>query len=322
VNDFYTRQAINRRRSALLLVAFVGIFLALGVGLDVVWGGFLAPGGEPFPVLTLGSAAVASMMSASAYFGGTRLVMGSLHARPLDPTNPEERQLQNIVTEMALAAGLPQPQVFVIPDLAPNALAAGRDPQHAGLAVTQGLLNLCDREETQGVIAHEMAHIGNRDTLTMTLVGILLGGVLMLADWARRGLYLGRDERRSGNAVVFVLVLVLVAVTPLLSRLLAMAVSRQREYLADATGAQFTRNPGALAAALEKIDRADAPTRSIRHGTAHLCITDPLGRLVTAKEGFLADLLATHPPMARRIARLKQMAYQYQKTGELVEPAL
>jgi len=309
VNDFYTRQAINRRRSALLLVAFVGIFLALGVGLDVVWGGFLAPGGEPFPVLTLGSAAVASMMSASAYFGGTRLVMGSLHARPLDPTNPEERQLQNIVTEMALAAGLPQPQVFVIPDLAPNALAAGRDPQHAGLAVTQGLLNLCDREETQGVIAHEMAHIGNRDTLTMTLVGILLGGVLMLADWARRGLYLGRDERRSGNAVVFVLVLVLVAVTPLLSRLLAMAVSRQREYLADATGARLTRNPLGLAHALEKLGAATSPLEAATRGTAHLFITNPWPRQIDQRQGAWADLFSTHPPLAQRIAILRAMAH-------------
>lgn len=306
--DFYAREEINRRQTRLLLIGFIAVFVALGFGVDAVVAGFLSPGGEPLPAATLLAAAAATALSVSAYFSGARLVLASLHARPLQSENPEDRQLHNIVTEMALAAGLPQPQIYVIPDPAPNALATGRDPQHGVLAVTQGLLNLLDREETQGVVAHEMSHIGNRDTLTMTLVGVLFGGALMLADWARRALFLGRDRRR-GNPLLFVLVLVLIALTPLLSRLLAMAVSRQREYLADATAAELTRNPLGLASALEKIGAATSPLRAATRGTAHLFISNPVPARFDERHGALADLLSTHPPLAQRIAILRGMAH-------------
>jgi heat shock protein HtpX len=306
--DFYSRQALNRRRTFLLVTCFLLFFLALGLGLDTLWGGFLTPQGEALPFVTLGAVVLAAAMSLSAYFGGARFVMASLFAQPLKLDDPEQRQLYNVVTEMALASGLPQPRVYVIPDPAPNALAAGRDPQHAVLAVTQGLLNLLDREETQGVIAHEMAHIGNHDTLTMTLVAILFGGAVMLADWARRAMFLG-GERRRGSVLVFLLVVVLIAITPLLSRLLAMAVSRQREYLADATAAQLTRNPVGLASALEKIGAATSPLRTATRGTAHLFISNPLRRRVDEHQGHFADLLSTHPPLTQRIAILRAMAH-------------
>jgi heat shock protein HtpX len=172
--------------------------------------------------------------------------------------------------------------------------------------VTQGLLNLLDRAELQGVVAHEMAHIGNRDTLTMTLVGILFGGALMLADWARRALFLDRDRR--GQPLLFLLVLLAVAVTPLLSRLLAMAVSRQREYLADASAVQLTRNPLGLANALEKIGAATSPLRAATRGTAHLFISNPWPRRVDQRQGRLADLLSPHPPLAQRVVILRAMA--------------
>ncbi len=304
--DFCTRQETNRHRTWLLVTGFIAFFLALGVGLDTVYAGFLN-GGESLPVVTLIAGAVAVATSASAYFSGARWVIASLHARPLDPENPEHRQLFNIVNEIALASGLPLPQLYVIPDPAPNALSAGRDPQHAVLAVTQGLLNVLDREETQGVIAHEMAHIGNRDTLTMTLVGILFGGAVMLADWARRTLYFSEDRR--GNPVLFVVMLVFVAVTPLLSRLLAMAVSRQREYLADATAAQFTRNPLGLASALEKIGAATSPLQGATRGSAHMFISNPWPRRLDQRQGAVADLFSTHPPLAARIAILRAMAH-------------
>ena len=306
--DFYSRQAFNRRRTLLVVVCFLLFFLVLGLGLDSTWGGFLSPHGERLPFVTLVAVLLSVAMSVSAYYGGARLVMGSLCAQPLQLDNPEHRQLFNVVTEMALACGLPQPQVYVIPDPAPNALAAGRDPRHAVLAVTQGLLNVLDREETQGVIAHEMAHISNRDTLTMTLVAILFGGAVMLADWGRRALFLGSDRRR-GNVLAFLVVLLLVAVTPLLSRLLAMAVSRQREYLADATAAQLTRNPLGLAQALEKIGAATSPLKAATRGTAHLFISNPLRRRVDDQQGALADLFSTHPPLAQRIAILRAMAH-------------
>lgn len=305
-NDFYSRQAINRRRSCVLILGFVVVFLALGLGLDMTFSGFLTADGPPVPAFTVAALVLATATSLVGYFYGARLVVASLHAQPLNLDDPEHRQLYNVVTEMALASGLPQPRLYVIPDPAPNALSAGRDPHHAVLAVTQGLLNLLDREETQGVVAHEMAHIGNRDTLTMTLVGVLLGGALMLADWARRALYLGTDRRR-GNPLAFLLVILLAAVTPLLSRLLAMAVSRQREYLADATAAQFTRNPIGLASALEKIGLATSPLRAATRGTAHLFVSNPLRRGVDERQGPLADLLSTHPPLAQRVAILRAM---------------
>jgi len=306
--DFYARQTVNRRRTECIVTGFVLFFLALGLGIDAVWAGFLVPGGEPFPVVTAIALMAAVAMSLGGYFRGAQMVVASLHARPLTLADPEHQQLYNIVTEMALASGLPLPRIYVIPDLSPNALSAGRDPQHAILAVTQGLLNLCDREETQGVIAHEMAHIGNRDTLTMTVVGVLFGGAVMLADWARRALYF-RDEGRRGNPLLFVLVVLLIAVTPLLSRLLAMAVSRQREYLADATAAQLTRNPLGLARALEKIGMAPSPLEAATRGTAHFFISNPWPRRVDERDGALADLLSTHPPLAQRIAILRAMAH-------------
>lgn len=306
--DFYTRQERNRRRTWLLIASFFLFFVTLGLGIDTVWDGFLTPGGEPLPVATLIALTIGVCMSIGGYYGGGRMVMASLHARPLDQNNPEHRKLFNIVTEIALASGLPQPQVYLIQDPAPNALATGRDPRHAMLAVTQGLLNLLDREEMQGVIAHEMAHVGNRDTLTMTVVAVLFGSAVMLADWARRALYFGSDRRR-GSPLVFVLVVLLVALTPLLSRILAMAVSRQREYLADASAAQFTRNPLGLASALEKIGAATSPLRAATQGTAHLFISNPLRRGVDERQGALADLLSTHPPLSQRIAILRGMAH-------------
>jgi heat shock protein HtpX len=234
---------------------------------------------------------------------------------------------------MAIASGLPKPKVWVVADDDPNAFATGSDPRAAHIAVTRGLLDTLSRDELQGVVAHEMAHVRNLDVRLMTLLAALVGVIAIISDVTIRGLRFGGGRGKSGGggkkggggALVLVLIvvwLITVILAPVISRVLALAVSRKREYLADATGAQFTRNPGALASALEKIEHAVAPTKSIRHGTAHLCIADPLGRRITNKEGFVADLLATHPPMARRVARLKQMAYQYEKTGELVEPAL
>ncbi|HVM97742.1 MAG TPA: M48 family metallopeptidase [Candidatus Acidoferrales bacterium] len=305
--DFFARQAQNRRRSFLLIASFLLFFLVLGFGVDVTWIGFLG-GGVPWPIATTVAVSLATLLSAEAYFRGSRLVMFSLCAEPLNLDDPQQRELQNIVTEMAIAAGLPMPQLFLIPDPAPNALASGRDPRHAVLGVTEGLLQLMDREEIQGVVAHEMSHIANRDTLTMTLVGVLFGGAVMLSDWARRTMSLPSEERRGGP-LLFVLVVVLIAITPLASRLLAMAVSRQREYLADATAAQLTRNPLGLAHALEKIGATTSPLRGATRGTAHLFISNPWPRRVDEREGRLADLLSSHPPLTQRIAILKQMAH-------------
>jgi heat shock protein HtpX len=306
--DFYERQSINRRRTALLIASFVGFFAVFGIALDVVYAGYLT-GGEGFPIITSIALGVATAIALLGYYKGDSLVLLSLVAQPLRPSNAEHRELSNIVNEIALAAGLPRPRVFVIPDPSPNAMATGRDPEHSAIAVTDGALALLDREETQGVVAHEMAHIANRDTMVMTLVAVLLGGVVMLADWARRTLYFSRP-RRGAQILLVLPVLVLAALSPLLSQLLAMAVSRQREYLADATGVEFTRNPAGLAQALEKIQRFTSPLRGATRGTAHLFIVNPLRRRRDERDGRWADLFSSHPPIAQRIALLRALPGQ------------
>jgi heat shock protein HtpX len=303
--DFYQQQARNRRYTALLIACFVLFFAAVGLSLDLAYLGGFACGFVPVVATT--ALAFSCLLSVLAYYRGGNLVMGSLLARPLRIEDPEHRELHNVVNEMALASGLPRPRVFVIPDPSPNALATGRGPEHAAIAVTEGALALLDREETQGVVAHEMAHIRNRDTLVMTLVAVLFGGIVMLADWGRRSLYVAR-RGRGGHPLLALLAVLLVAVSPLLSRLLALAVSRRREYLADATAVEFTRNPEGLARALEKIERVDSPLRGASRGTAHLFIVNPLKRRSDEREGALADLLSSHPPLRARIDVLRGMA--------------
>jgi heat shock protein HtpX len=211
--------------------------------------------------------------------------------------------------------------VYVVPDSDPNAFATGRNPESSSIAVTCGLLDTLDREELQGVVAHEMSHIRNLDIRVMTVVAALVGAVALLSDWARRGMMWGGGSRRrdsgrgSGGSgalgVVFLVIwLVAIALAPFMAQMLAMMVSRRREYLADASGAELTRNPIGLAHALEKIEGAAAPTEAIKRGSAHLCIADPLGRRMNIKEGFWSDLFASHPPMASRIAALKAMAFE------------
>lgn len=312
--DFYEQQAKNRHRTAILLGGFLLTFAILGIGIDIFYLESFTLKGEGFPLASVIALVAALVMGLASYWGGDKMVLASLRAQPLDPNILEHRELRNIVTEMALASGLPMPKVYRIPDPAPNALSTGRNAAHASIAVTDGLLVLLDREETQGVIAHEMAHIKNQDILVMTVAGVLLGGMVLLADWARRSLYFARQGgrskgRRGVNLFFLVIVLLLVALAPLLSRLLAMAISRQREYLADATAAEFTRNPLGLAQALEKIGGASFPLRQASKGTAHFFITNPLKRRIDEREGKLGDFLSTHPPLSRRIAILKAMAH-------------
>jgi heat shock protein HtpX len=315
--DFYARQAANRRWTWVLLGVFLALAAGIGLAADAFVFGTYVPGAGGVPIASLAALALASLQSAHAYFNGDRVVLRALQARPLEPgRDPEERELLNIVREMSVASGCPLPKVYVIDDPAPNAFATGRDPEHASLGVTRGLLELLDREQTQGVIAHEMAHIRNHDIRTMTLVAALFGAIVLLADASLRALRYGggrrgRGSRRAGGggALVLVLVAVLLVVAPLLSRLLAMAVSRQREYLADATAAEFTRNPLGLARALEEIRKHSSPLRRATRGTAHLFIHDPLERKLDDREGFWANLFSTHPPVEERIRRLRRMAY-------------
>jgi heat shock protein HtpX len=328
VGNLFDEQRRNRRDTWLLIAGFVLLLGFVGLGFDLfVLGatGVASAGGVPLP-LPIAATAAAFLGTGAAWLGyrfGDRAVLASSAARPVTPddASPEVKRLMNVAAEMAIAAGLPMPRVHLIDDPDPNAFATGRDPDHASIAVTTGLLTTMSREELQGVIAHEMAHVRNYDIRKMTVVAALLGALLLLSDWATRlrlGLPASRDSRRrDGGALGGPLAVVLLAVwlltvllTPLIGRLLATAVSRRREYLADASGAELTRNPVGLASALRKLEAATAPTARIHRGTAHLCIADPLGRTVNEREGWLADLFATHPPIADRIARLEAMGYR------------
>jgi heat shock protein HtpX len=324
--NLFAQQQANRRRSRWLVIGFIAFFAWLGFGGD--WIAFLATEtaaeGEyrhVFPWLGILLTATGAAMTVYAWRQGGAKVLWSTGATELtDPRSPDEIQLVNVVDEMAIASGVPRPKIYVIRDADPNAFATGRDPQSAAIAVTEGLLRICTRDELQAVIGHEMGHIRNLDMQLMTLMASLVGTVALIAEGLGRGLrgtrvlrVGGGSRGKKGNPLVPLLLALWIIswiLAPIITRMLALGVSRKREYLADAMAAQFTRNPLALASALEKIEREHAPTSTIGKGCAHLCIADPLGRAVTSREGWLADRLATHPPMAIRVSRLRAMAYQ------------
>jgi heat shock protein HtpX len=335
--SLFEQQRANRRRSAVLVGVFILFFAWIGGGGDLVL--YLGTRDAPptsyhhrAPLLLIGATLLGAVMTGVAWRRGPKQVLWATGAWELvTPSSPEEERLVNVVEEMAIASGLPRPKIWIVPDDDPNAFATGTDERAAHVAVTRGLLTALDRDELQAVIAHEMGHVKNYDAKLMTLLAALVGVIALISDGALRTFrFSGRGRGRGGGGgkkggagalvlIVLVLWLLTLILAPIISRILALGVSRKREFLADAMSAQFTRNPAALASALRKIEDAQAPTRAMKRGTAHLCIADPLGRRVTSKEGTLADVFATHPPMAVRVARLKAMAYQYERTGALPE---
>jgi len=331
--NLFQQQEANRRRTVLLVVGFVVFFAWLGFGGDYIY--HLSTLDAPraayhhtFPWFGIALTAVALLTAWYAYATGPEKVLWSTGAREvLDATDPKEKQLVNVVEEMAIAAGVPRPRIWIVDDADPNAFATGTDPLHAHVAVTRGLVDLCTRDELQAVIGHELGHVKNLDVRLMTTLAALVGAVALMHDGATRVLRGGfrggsggggggggsrGGGKRGGAPLVLILLVVWIIswlLAPIITQMLALAVSRKREYLADAMSAQFTRNPLALASALQKIEGADAPTSAIKRGAAHLCIADPLGRRLTAREGLFADALATHPPMVKRIAILRGMGY-------------
>ena len=292
-----------------MLVVAVAIVLgvlggAIGYATGVGW------------VVILIALAVAGVMTVSSYFAGDALVMATSGAHELDVANPGDghRQLVNVVTEMSLAGGLPMPRVWIIDDSAPNAFATGRDPKHASVAVTTGLLDKFDREEVQGVIGHEMSHIGNLDIRFTLLVGVLVGSIALLADWFLRFTYWGGGRRSSSDrnggggamALIFVLALILAVVAPPIGRLVQAAVSRTRESLADATAVELTRNPVGLARALRTISDDPEVLEVANRATQHLYIVNP----IKSFEERATSLWDTHPPIGDRIRALEAIAGQ------------
>jgi heat shock protein HtpX len=305
---FYREIDRNRRRSWLLVAVVIVVLGLLGGAIGYAsgfgWGGVVM-------ALVLGG-----VMSVGAYFAGDSLVMATSGAREIPRGEPPERyrQLVNVVEEMRLAGGLPPPRLWVIDDSAPNAFATGRDPQHASVAVTTGLLDKLDREELQGVIGHEMSHIGNLDIRFTLLVGVLVGSIALLADWFLRftfwgGGRRGNNDRNGGGgaaAVIFILALVLAVVAPLIGRLVQAAVSRSRESLADATAVDMTRNPIGLARALRTISDDPDVLEVANRATQHLYIVNP----IKSFEERAKSLWDTHPPIGERIRALETIAGQ------------
>lgn len=329
--NLFEQQEANRRRTTWLVVGFVLFFAWLGFGGDYIY--YLSTVNAPpeathhtFPWFGLILTAVAAGIARYGYTTGPEKVLWSTGAREVvTPATDQEKQLVNVVEEMAIAAGVPKPRIWIVDDADPNAFATGLDPQHAHLAVTQGLLDLMSRDELQGVVAHELGHIKNFDVRLMTTLAALVGVVLLIRDGTGRFFWSGgssggsRGGGRSRNnlgalAVVLLVIWILSWIlAPIITQMLAMAVSRKREYLADAMSAQFTRNPMALASALQKIETSDAPATHLKAGAAHLCICDPLDRKLNDHPGGLGDVLASHPPLEMRIIRLKGMGYAQAK---------
>jgi heat shock protein HtpX len=341
--DLFSQQQANRSRSHWLIAGFVLFFAWLGFGGDLIL--LEMSRDQPsnaqwdIPLFGICLTTYAVITAWWAWRMGSQTILGSTGANEVKhPVTEQERLLVNVVDEMSIAAGLPRPTIWIVPDGDPNAFATGRDERTAAVAVTQGLLDTCTRDELQAVVAHELGHIKNYDVRLMTLLAAMVGAITVVSDHMHRilfqrgaeralGAIVPRGKKKGGLLLAILLVLWLLSwlLAPLISRMLALGVSRKREFLADSMSAQFTRNPMALASALEKIERSHSPTHSIGRSAAHLCIADPLGRRVNLREGWLADLWGTHPPMQMRVSRLRAMAFREQKrarqASELARPA-
>jgi heat shock protein HtpX len=297
----YDRIASNRRRTLLLFVGFFLVVAIAATAVGVVAG--LPPGLAPVIVPFV------LLFALFSYYGSDGMALGVANARPV--TKEAEPQLFRVVENLCIGAGLPMPRVYVIEDGAMNAFATGRDPDHASVAVTRGLLEKLTKPELEGVVAHELSHIGNRDTLLMTVAVVLVGTIALLADLALRLTWYGAGARRSyrgknaGAATAIILLAALIAaiLAPIAARLMALAISRQREYLADASAALLTRYPEGLARALEKISGDTDPLDTATKATEHLYIVNPLYE----HQSFLNNLFSTHPPIGERIRLLRSM---------------
>ena len=292
----------NKRNSIILVVVFAAVLILLGYIFGQVAGfGYFGI------VLAF---IISTAMALTGYFRGDKIVLAVSGAKPA--SREEYPQLYNIVEELIIASGLPMPKLYIIHDNdAPNAFATGRDPDHASIAVTTALLNRLNRTELQGVLAHELSHIGDYDILFATLIGIMVGMVALMADFFLRYTFWGGGRRRSsnnssgGNGFIMILALALAILAPLFALIIQLAVSRQREYLADANAALMTRYPEGLASALEKISRNPGVLEVSNRATQHLYIISPIKSIRDRKKK--SSLFSTHPPVEDRIKRLREM---------------
>jgi len=294
----YSQISQNKRKTYFIIFCFIVIFTGFFYLLGKY---FEAPGFYLFLGLL-----ISAMSSLGSYFYSDSIVLWTSGAHPAD--KKKYFDYYTVAENLAIAAGLPSPKLYVIDDQAPNAFATGRDPQHAVICVTTGLLSRLDRAEIEGVISHEMSHIKNYDILISSIVAVLVGTLAVVSDWVIRSLWWGkgrRDDRENRNPVFFVFFLISLILAPIAATLIQLVVSRKREFLADASGAMLTRNPKGLIAALEKISRYEYPLKNASSSTAHLFISNPLSKSDT--HNWLTRLFSTHPPIEERIKILKSM---------------
>lgn len=293
--NLYTHKESNIRKTWLLMSGFLIVLIALGWIISQVYGN---------PVILYVFVVFSIVMNIVSYWYSDSIVVRLTRAKPAD--EKEFLELHRIVENLAITAGLPKPKVYYVDDPAPNAFATGRDPQHAIVAVTRGLLERLDRSELEGVLAHELSHVGNRDMLVSTVAVVLAGVIAMLSDLFLRSLMWGgrrRDDRGSGSALIFALALIGAILAPIAATLIQLAVSRKREFLADASGALLTRYPEGLARALEKISSDPSLMRSPSPATAHLWLSDPYKG--NKRASWFAKMFMTHPPVEERVTALR-----------------
>jgi len=305
---FDTLIARNKRNSILLVGLFALFFVAVGLLVGLVWGGTTR-----FGLVVAGAAAGAALLlSLVSYYGGPGALLGMSRARQI--RKEDDPQLFNVVEELCIAGGLPLPRIYVIDDTAMNAFATGRDPAHASVAITAGLRRRLSRDELQGVMAHELSHVRHYDILYATLIAVMVGVLVMLCDVFLRSMWWGGSRRRSrrtsggggaggAQAILLLIAIVLAIVAPILARIIHMAISRQREYLADAGSVALTRNPRGLASALAKLAADTEVLEVANRATAPLYIVHPIKRF----EARASSIFSTHPPVEDRIRRLMSL---------------
>jgi len=341
--NLFAQQDANRKASRRVVAGFIVFIAWLGFGGDLIW--YLATrnaadatgyGVHVFPGVGLLLTCIAGVMAWTGYrFGATMLIKTTGAREILTPSSDEEQQLVNVVEEMSIAAGTRKPRVWIVPDKAPNAFATGIKPEESHIAVTEGALETLNRQELQAVVGHEMGHVVNYDVRLMTLLTALVGMIALMHNSAFRitrfgggGRSRSRSDSKDGGAGGILVIVLLVAwvvswiIAPLVTRYMAMKVGRSREFLADAMSAQFTRNPGALADALVKISGSNIKPTAIPKSSAQLCIADPYHSKWDDREGKLANLMATHPPLRERVRRLQEMAYQDAGTVDSLQSPL
>ena len=295
--SLYTQQSRNVFRTWMLMTGFLMFVVVVGWSISYYY--------NSSAILYL-AVGVALAMNVSAYWFSDKMAIASVGAKPADES--QYKELHRIVENLSITAGLPKPRVYIIEDPAPNAFATGRDKEHAVVAVTTGLLSMLERNELEGVVAHELSHVGNRDILVMTVAVVLVGVISVLANIFLRVSFWGGGERsrdRNANILILIAGIAAVILAPIAAQLIQLAISRKREFLADASGALLTRYPDGLASALQKIASYQAPMLRASTTTAHLFISNPFGAHPAG--AWMQKLYSTHPPIQERVAALQGM---------------